>query len=103
MIAARVADRAGAASELIDMSVYASGRALRLLGSAKLAGRHRAPLLLNEERSAAQLPAAQQFAALVAGTLVVPGPTKHAIACGASEKCKGRPRTRNAARSEERV
>ena len=52
-VVARVAEWAGAASEIIDRCVYADGRCLRLLGSRKLCGDHRAPLELNAARSSA--------------------------------------------------
>jgi hypothetical protein len=50
-VVARVVEWAGAASEIIDRCVYAEGRCLRLLGSSKLCGAHRAPLELNAERA----------------------------------------------------
>lgn len=52
-VVARVVEWAGAASEIIDRCVYAEGRCLRLLGSSKLCGAHRAPLELNAARSTA--------------------------------------------------
>jgi hypothetical protein len=52
-VVARVAEWAGTASEIIDRCVYADGRCLRLLGSRKLCGDHRAPLELNAARSSA--------------------------------------------------
>ena len=63
-VAARVAARVGAAAAaIIDEAVYSDGRCLRLLGSAKLAGKHVAPLVLNGGRSSVawtELPLAEQ-------------------------------------------
>ena len=51
-VVARVAELVGDdAAEVIDRCVYADGRCMRLLGSSKLSGEHRAPLVLNEARS----------------------------------------------------
>ena len=78
-VAARAAERAGGSAQvrkLIDLAVYAPGRCFRLLGSAKMAGAHRAPLLLNAHDEPRRPPT---FAADVEHTLVVPSSREGAV------------------------
>ena len=70
-VAARVAEWVGGDAAVIDHCVYADGRCLRLLGSRKLCGEHRAPLELNESRTSA-VAGPLPFAEAVRLSLAVP-------------------------------